>query len=74
MGTVLRAAVDSFIPLDDVIQAGLTLRDPDLLRARAADKHDEDLATKERAHMVEAGRRALYAEPLPEVGGAAPCS
>eukprot|EP00969_Alexandrium_andersonii_P363908 15462962-Alexandrium_andersonii.AAC.1 len=24
--------------------------------------------------MVEAGRRALYAEPLPSAGGAAPCS
>eukprot|EP00969_Alexandrium_andersonii_P363234 15461482-Alexandrium_andersonii.AAC.1 len=74
MSSVLRKAVDSSIPLDDIAQAGIVLPDPDMLRARAADTHENNVAAKERASMVEAGRRALYAEPLPVAGGAPPCS
>eukprot|EP00969_Alexandrium_andersonii_P285495 12621904-Alexandrium_andersonii.AAC.1 len=44
MRTILRAACSQQLPLDDVIQAGLTIRDPDLLRARAADMHEEERA------------------------------
>eukprot|EP00969_Alexandrium_andersonii_P071305 3147942-Alexandrium_andersonii.AAC.1 len=36
--------------------------------------HEAALAERERGLMEEAGRRALYLEPLPVAGGAAPCS
>eukprot|EP00969_Alexandrium_andersonii_P225884 9975138-Alexandrium_andersonii.AAC.1 len=64
MRSILRASVDTHLPLDDIVQAGLAILDPDLLRAQAADLHEAALAERERGLMVEAGRRALYLEPL----------
>eukprot|EP00969_Alexandrium_andersonii_P171103 7564071-Alexandrium_andersonii.AAC.1 len=74
MRSILRAAVNAQLPLGDIVQAGLTILGPDLLRAQAADMREAALAERERGLMVEAGRRALYREPFPAAGGAAPCS
>eukprot|EP00969_Alexandrium_andersonii_P201770 8914737-Alexandrium_andersonii.AAC.1 len=63
MSSVLRKAVDSSIPLGDTVQAGIVLRDPDMLRARAADTHENNVAAKERASMVEALSLIHISEP-----------
>eukprot|EP00969_Alexandrium_andersonii_P260849 11532581-Alexandrium_andersonii.AAC.1 len=65
LGGILHRALNHDVPLDDVVQAGLLLRDPDLLRARAADAHDEQSRSRDRAATLAAGKRALFAEPLP---------
>eukprot|EP00969_Alexandrium_andersonii_P068650 3028439-Alexandrium_andersonii.AAC.1 len=51
MSSILRKAVDTSIPLDDIVHAGIVLRDPDMLRARAADGHEDRVAAEERASM-----------------------
>eukprot|EP00969_Alexandrium_andersonii_P257455 11382045-Alexandrium_andersonii.AAC.1 len=49
--SILRAAANARLPLDDTTQAGLTILDPDLLRAQAADLHEAALAERERGLM-----------------------
>eukprot|EP00969_Alexandrium_andersonii_P331926 14669288-Alexandrium_andersonii.AAC.1 len=58
LGAILRRAMDHSIPLDDIVHAGIVLRDPELLRARAADVHEERARAKDRVATLEAGRRA----------------
>eukprot|EP00969_Alexandrium_andersonii_P091453 4036486-Alexandrium_andersonii.AAC.1 len=55
---ILHRAMNDHVPLEDVIAAGLLLRDPDFLRARAADEHDERARRRDREVTMAAGQRA----------------
>eukprot|EP00969_Alexandrium_andersonii_P321474 14204061-Alexandrium_andersonii.AAC.1 len=80
--SILSQAASSHIALEDIISAGLSLGDPEFLRARAADEHEAlsqrritDLTMEVGQRVIlEAGQRALLAAPLPTTGGELPLS